>query len=87
MIDKKSDCFHCTYSFSNPPIYIPKRIRNGIIEVYGCFCSPECAVSHLKCEPIDTSTKWERYSLLNNIYSKIYNYTKISNQLQIHITH
>jgi hypothetical protein len=76
MIDKKSDCFHCTYSFSNPPIYIPKRIRNGIIEVYGCFCSPECAVSHLKCEPIDTSTKWERYSLLNNIYSKIYNYTK-----------
>ena len=76
MMDKKSDCFWCTYGFSNPPIYIPRRTRNKSIEVYGCFCSPECAVSYLKNEPIDTATRWERYALLNNIYGKIYNYEK-----------
>jgi len=44
--------------------------------VYGCFCSPECACSYLKNEKIDDSTRWERYNLLNNLYSKIYNYEK-----------
>ena len=72
--DKRSDCFWCTYPFDNPPIYIPKQERNNITEVYGCFCSPECAVAHLKQEPIDSSILWERYALLNNIYSGIYNY-------------
>jgi hypothetical protein len=72
--DKRCNCFWCTCPFDNPPIYIPKQERNGLIEVYGCFCSPECAVAYLKKEPIDTSTLWERYSLLNNIYSDIYNY-------------
>tara|TARA_B100001094_G_C17536755_1_gene487220 strand:- start:35 stop:478 length:444 start_codon:yes stop_codon:yes gene_type:complete len=46
------------------------------IEVYGCFCSPECALSYLKKEDIDTSTMWSRYTLLNNIYCNIYNYEK-----------
>jgi len=72
--DKRSNCFWCTYPFDNPPIYIPKQERNDMVEVYGCFCSPECAVAHLKKEPLDTSTLWERYSLLNNIYSDIYKY-------------
>ena len=72
--DKRSNCFWCTCAFDNPPIYIPKQERNGLMEVYGCFCSPECAVAFLKREPIDTSTLWERYSLLNNVYSNIFNY-------------
>ena len=74
--DKRSACFWCTYEFDNPAIYIPKRYNNNLLEVYGCFCSPECALAHLKNEEIDNSTKWERYALLNNVYSKIYNYTK-----------
>ena len=74
--DKRSHCFWCTCSFDNPPVFIPKQERNNIIEVYGCFCSPECAVAYLKTEPIDCSVLWERYALLNNIYSKIYNYEK-----------
>jgi len=74
--DKRSHCFWCTCSFDNPPVYIPKQERNEILEVYGCFCSPECAVAYLKTEPIDCSVLWERYALLNNIYSKIYNYEK-----------
>ena len=75
ILDKRSGCFWCTYAFDNPPIYIPKQQKNDITEVYGCFCSPECAVAYLKREPLDTSILWERYALLNNIYSKIYNYT------------
>ena len=51
-----------------------KEERNGTMEVYGCFCSPECAVGFLKNEKLDTSTIWERYALLNNIYAPIYKY-------------
>jgi hypothetical protein len=74
--DKSSHCFWCTCFFDNPTIYIPKNIVEDTVEVYGCFCSPECALSFLKNEKIDTSTLWTRYSLLNNIYGKIYNYDK-----------
>ena len=74
--DKKSCCFWCTYNFDNPAVYIPKKYVNENYEVYGCFCSPECAVAYLKNENIDTSTLWERYCLLNNIYGKIYDYSK-----------
>tara|TARA_Y100000591_G_C21852448_1_gene712602 strand:+ start:4888 stop:5859 length:972 start_codon:yes stop_codon:yes gene_type:complete len=74
--DKKSACFWCTYEFDNPAIFIPKQYNNNLLEVYGCFCSPECAVAYLKNEDIDNSRKWERYTLLNNIYSKVFNYEK-----------
>tara|TARA_A100001015_G_scaffold251133_1_gene289933 strand:+ start:5612 stop:6406 length:795 start_codon:yes stop_codon:yes gene_type:complete len=74
--DKKSACFWCTCSFDNPPIYIPKFEFKNTYHVYGCFCSPECATSFLLNENIDESVKFERYHLLNFIYSKIYGYTK-----------
>ena len=48
-----------------------------MFHVYGCFCSPECACAFLMNDKnIDTSTKFERYYLLNFIYGKIYNYEK-----------
>jgi hypothetical protein len=74
--DKKSSCFWCTYEFDNPAVYIPKHFIKGTYHVYGCFCSPECGVAYLMEENIDSSSKFERYYLLNNIYSKIYNYNK-----------
>jgi hypothetical protein len=74
--DKKSACFWCTYEFDNPPVYIPKYHIKESYNVYGCFCSPECATAHLMEENIDSSAKFERYHLLNHIYSKIYNYNK-----------
>ena len=73
---KRAACFWCTYPFDNPAIFIPKKRRKDTIEVYGCFCSPECACSYLKNEQLDDSTRWERYSMLNNLYCKIYNYEK-----------
>ena len=74
--DKKSACFWCTYDFDNPPVYIPKHHIKESYHVYGCFCSPECATAYLMEENIDSSSKFERYYLINHIYSKIYNYKK-----------
>lgn len=74
--DKKSACFWCTCDFDNPPIYIPKYFLKESYHVYGCFCTPECGVAYLMNESVDSSTKFERYHLMNHIYAKIYNYTK-----------
>jgi hypothetical protein len=72
--DKKSACFWCTCDFDNPPIFIPKYELNDKYYCYGCFCSPECATAYLFKEPIDNSTRFERYHLLNHIYCKMYDY-------------
>ena len=74
--NKKSACFWDTCEFDNPPVYIPKYFMDGTYHVYGCFCSPECAVAHLMEENIDSSVKFERYYLMNHIYSKVYNFNK-----------
>ena len=75
--DKKPACFYCTCEFDNVPIYIPKHELKQKYYVYGCFCSPECACAFLMNEKnIDTSTRFERYHLLNFLYCKIYNYSK-----------
>ena len=74
--NKKSACFWDTCDFDNPPISIPKYELNGVVHVYGCFCSPECGVAFLMKENIDTATKIERYHLMNRLYGKIYNYNK-----------
>ena len=76
--DKKSACFWCTCEFDNPQIYIPKYYmsNSNSYQVYGCFCSPECAVASLMVENIDSSTKFERYHFLNHLYAKIFDYKK-----------
>lgn len=75
--NKKCACFHCTCDFDNIPIYIPKYELNNTYHVYGCFCSPECACAYLMNDKsIDSTTRFERYQLLNYIYCKIYNYNK-----------
>lgn len=75
-IHTKSDCFWCTCGFDSPTIHIPTTLYKGNYNVYGCFCSPECASSYLHNEHIDNNSKFERYQLLNYIYGKIYNYDK-----------
>jgi len=74
--EKKSACFWCTYDFDNAPCYIPKYEMDGTIYGYGSFCRPECAVAYLMKESIDDSTKFDRYHLLNQIYSKVYDCKK-----------
>ena len=70
--NKQTSCFWCTYNFDNPPIYIPKFYVDNHYEVYGCFCTPECAVSFLMNENIDSSVRFERYQLINHIYGDVY---------------
>lgn len=72
--NKKSNCFWCTCNFDGPPVFIPKHKLNNKYHVYGIFCSPECAAAFLFNENIDNSQKFERFYLLNDIYSSIYNY-------------
>ena len=67
-----SACFWDTCEFDTPPIYIPTMCLNGIIYVYGCFCSRECALAHLRAEHIDSSVRFERYQLFNSMYSTMY---------------
>uniref|UniRef100_A0A6C0JHB7 MYM-type domain-containing protein n=1 Tax=viral metagenome TaxID=1070528 RepID=A0A6C0JHB7_9ZZZZ len=74
--DKKSACFWCTYEYDNPSCYIPKYEMDGQLYGYGSFCRPECAVAYLMKENVDDSTKFERYHLLNQMYSKIYDYKR-----------
>ena len=70
--DKRSSCFWCTCDFDNPTIYIPSKINKGVYDVYGCFCSPQCAVAFLRNETLDHSVLWERYSMINDLYGKIF---------------
>ncbi len=76
VVDKKPACFWCTCDFNNPPVYLPKYYLNKSYHVYGCFCTPECAVSYLMNETVDSSTKVERYHILNHLYGKIFGYSK-----------
>ena len=58
--EKKSACFWCTYDFDSPNVYIPKDYTTTGYKVYGCFCSPECAVAYLFREKLDTYTIHQR---------------------------
>ena len=74
--EKKAACFWCTYEYDNQACYIPKYEMDGQLYGYGSFCRPECAAAYLMKENIDDSTKFERYHLLNQIYSRVYDYKK-----------
>lgn len=75
-VSKKSACFWCTCEFDNPTCYIPMELTDNKIVGYGSFCRPECAVSHLFRENIDDALKFERYHLLNSVYSSVFGYLK-----------
>lgn len=76
MEEKKAACFWCSYDFENETCYIPKYQCDETIQVYGSFCTPECAAAFLFREDIDDSLKFERFHLLNQIYGKVYGYEK-----------
>ena len=72
---KKSsiNCFWCCHSFNTVPCALPTKLKGDVFHVYGNFCSKECAASY-NFESFDTNnsqSSWERYSLLNHLYSII----------------
>lgn len=65
-------CFWCTETFENQPCVIPEREEAALYKVYGNFCCPECALSYLLQESLDSHVRWERMSLLHRLYSDLY---------------
>jgi hypothetical protein len=63
-------CFWCVHSFSHQPCIIPEREVNGVYNVYGNFCSPECGVAYLLKEGLDPHVRWERMALLHRLYDQ-----------------
>ena len=62
-------CFWCCENFSGRPCIIPSHVIDDVWQVYGNFCSPQCGMSYLITELLDTHTRWERIALLNRLYS------------------
>jgi hypothetical protein len=62
-------CFWCCHSFDSIPCVIPSDIKESVWQVYGNFCSPECAVAYLFYQRLDSNVQWERYAMLNSLYS------------------
>lgn len=62
-------CFWDCAPFKGTPCVIPVSISEDIWRVYGNFCCPECAAAYLFNERLDANVQWERYALLNRLYS------------------
>ena len=63
-------CFWCCHPFDTVPCVVPADIKENIWHVYGNFCSPECSVAYLFNERLDINVQWERYAMLNSLYSR-----------------
>lgn len=64
-------CFWCVHNFDNIPCALPVKINNNIFYVFGNFCSKECAGAYNFDSNDTDNVIWERYSLLNYLYSII----------------
>ena len=65
-------CYWCCHQFNNTPCALPIRYNNKRFIVYGCYCSPECAAAYNFNDLQAGEEIWERYSLLNLLYKRIY---------------
>lgn len=65
-------CYWCCHRFNNAPIGIPINYNNGVFEVYGCFCSTNCAAAYNFNENTNQDEMWERYQLLNLLSRKMH---------------
>jgi len=64
-------CWWCCHPFTCTPCAIPEYYKKEKFYVNGCFCSFNCATSYNFSKNDDNM--WERYSLLNLMYKKLYN--------------
>jgi hypothetical protein len=66
-------CLWCANNFETIPCGVPIKLLNDKFYLKGCFCSFNCAASYIFNK--NEYNKWEQYSLLNLLYSKIFNKT------------
>jgi hypothetical protein len=65
-------CWWCCHSFTNTPCSLPEYYKKEKFYVSGCFCSFNCTASYNFSKNDDDV--WERFSLLNLMYKKLYNH-------------
>jgi hypothetical protein len=66
------DCLWCCHSFENEPFGIPIKKIGDKYQMFGNFCSAECAASYIfDMSFLNDCEKAESYSLLNLIYNEI----------------
>lgn len=65
-------CWWCCHPFEGQPCSIPYEFKENKYNVYGVFCSPECAAAYNFADTHGISDMWERYSLLNMLYRNAY---------------
>jgi hypothetical protein len=68
----KTCCWWCCNPFEGPPCALPESYKKEKFYVSGCFCTFNCAASYNFSKNDDDI--WERYSLLNLMYKKLYNH-------------
>ena len=61
-------CNWCLHECENEIIKLPYSVNNGVFNMYGNFCCPECAAA-FNFNELEDEYVWERYSLLNYLYS------------------
>jgi hypothetical protein len=64
------NCWWCCHGFENTPCSMPYRYKKEKFYVKGVFCSFNCAASHNFS--LNDDDVYERYSLLNLMYKKLY---------------
>lgn len=65
------NCFWCCHTFKGAPCCLPTKIKNDVFYVYGNFCSKECVAAYNFDSGDNSYNIWERYTLLNHLYSII----------------
>ena len=68
----KTYCWWCCHQFEGSPCALPEYYKKDKFYVSGCFCTFNCAASYNFSKNDDDI--WERYSLLNLMYKKLYNH-------------
>lgn len=64
----KIACLWCTECFTNTPCGIPLKYDNGKYQLFGNFCSPECAAAYNFDNFSSEDNVWEYYSFINHVY-------------------
>lgn len=58
-------CYWCCHKFDNAPFGIPVNFANNKFDVFGCFCSLECASAYNFKMHDNIDEMWERFNLIN----------------------
>ena len=65
-------CWWCCHNFDCVPWGIPQKYVDDKFELFGVFCSANCALSYLLDMDRDEDYLWEKVALLNLLHYKVY---------------